>query len=144
MRILLDTNVLVSAFIFKRETISKMLDFLIDCHVIVLSSHILDELKSVVEAKFPSKLASLNLFLDRLPFELVYCPDSIDKNKFPPLRDNSDLPVLASAIMSDVDCLLTGDKDFASLKLERPLILTPAQFLEKYGDCGQEGRIKPA
>ena len=138
MRIMLDTNILVSAFIFKRKTISKMLDIVIDFHAIVISSYILDELKSVVEAKFPSKLSSLDFFLDRLPFELVYCPDTIDKNKFPPLRDNSDLPVLASAVLADVDCLLTGDKDFASLKLERPLIFTPAQFVARYGDCDQE------
>jgi predicted nucleic acid-binding protein len=48
------------------------------------------------------------------------------------LRDNDDLPVLASAILENVDILLTGDKDFAELSLKHPLILPPAQFVAKY------------
>ena len=28
--------------------------------------------------------------------------------------------------------LITGDKDFFGLEIERPEILTPAQFIEKY------------
>jgi len=70
--------------------------------------------------------------LSNLPFEFVYISDIIDKNKYPPLRDSSDLPILASAVKEDVDILLTGDKDFAALGLERPKILTPAQFVEHY------------
>jgi len=131
MRIMLDTNVLVSAFLFKGETISKMIDIFTDYHTIVLSSYVLNELKCVVKEKFPSKISAIDLFLSNLPFEFVYTPDNIDKNKYPPLRDSNDLPVLASAVKEDVDILLTGDKDFAALELERPKILTPAQFVEQ-------------
>ena len=132
MKIMLDTNVLVSAFIFKGETIWKMIDILTDYHTIMLSSHVLNELKGVVKEKFPSKIAGLDIFLSNLPFEFVYAPDIIDKNKYPSVRDIDDLPVLASAIMEDVDILLTGDKDFADLSMERPKILTPAQFVEQF------------
>ena len=133
MRIMLDTNVLVSAFLFKGETISKMIDILAADHNIVLSSYVLNELKGVIREKFSSKAAGLDLFLNCLPFKLVYTPDIIDENQFPPVRDSGDLPVLVSAIMEDVDILLTGDKDFASLDLERPKILTPAQFVVRFG-----------
>ena len=132
MRIMLDTNVLVSAFIFKGETISKLIDIFTDYHTIVLSSHVLNELTGVVKEKFPPKIAALDSFLSNLPFEFVYTPNIIDKNKYPPMRDIDDLPVLASAIMEDVDILLTGDKDFADLVMERPKILTPAQFVEQF------------
>jgi len=37
-----------------------------------------------------------------------------------------------TAIKEDVDVLITGDKDFSKIDVERPEILTPAQFLEKY------------
>ena len=94
----------------------------------------MNELKDVIKEKFSSKLAGLEHFLSQLPFELVYTPDIIDKNKFPQLRDIRDLPVLASAIMEDVDILLTGDKDFASLELVSPKILTPVQFIVQFGD----------
>ncbi len=48
------------------------------------------------------------------------------------IRDESDYPILYTAILEDVDILITGDKDFLDIEIERPEILTPAQFLEKY------------
>jgi predicted nucleic acid-binding protein len=33
-----------------------------------------------------------------------------------------------------VDVLITGDADFAAVEIERPEILTPAGFLEKYAE----------
>jgi putative PIN family toxin of toxin-antitoxin system len=130
---MLDTNVLVSAFIFKGQIIAKLIDLLIDNHSITLPSYVLNELKEVIKEKFPARCADLDLFLTSLPFEYVYTPDILDNAKYPSLRDDDDLPVLASAIMADVDILLTGDKDFAGLKLEHPKILTPAQFIEQCG-----------
>ena len=44
----------------------------------------------------------------------------------------SDYTVLYTAIHEDVDILISGDKDFAEIYLERPEILTHAQFMEKY------------
>jgi len=29
--------------------------------------------------------------------------------------------------------LITGDKDFAEVEVEKPEIVTPAEFMEKYG-----------
>ncbi|MDR2726815.1 MAG: putative toxin-antitoxin system toxin component, PIN family [Deltaproteobacteria bacterium] len=129
---MLDTNVLVSAFIFKGQTISKMVDILTDNHSLVLSSYVLDELKEVIKDKFPTKYVELDIFLTNLPFEYIYTPDILDNTKYPVLRDSDDLPVLVSSIMADVDILLTGDKDFSGLALDRPKILTPAQFVEQY------------
>jgi predicted nucleic acid-binding protein len=33
---------------------------------------------------------------------------------------------------ADVDILITGDKDFMDVVTEKPELLTPAQFLQKY------------
>ena len=48
------------------------------------------------------------------------------------IRDTKDYPVLYTAIVEDVDILVTGDKDFADVEIEKPKILTPADFMEKY------------
>ncbi|MED9903336.1 MAG: hypothetical protein UFG06_04040 [Lachnospiraceae bacterium] len=48
------------------------------------------------------------------------------------MRDTKDSPILATAIMEDVDVLLTGDKDFLVLDVETQEILTMAEFLQKY------------
>jgi len=34
--------------------------------------------------------------------------------------------------LEDVDILITGDKDFAAVDIDRPEILTPTEFLSKY------------
>lgn len=68
----------------------------------------------------------------KLPFELIYTPKTIEKHGMFVIRDVDDEKVLYSAIMADVDILLTGDKDFSDIDIERPEILTPGEFLEKY------------
>lgn len=67
-----------------------------------------------------------------MPFELVYTPKELDLNEFPEMRDAKDSPILATAIMEEIDVFLTGDKDFLVLDVEQPEILTMADFLEKY------------
>ena len=39
-----------------------------------------------------------------------------------------DYPVLYTAILEDVDVLITGDKDFEDVDVERPEIMTPGEF----------------
>ncbi|MDR1945893.1 MAG: hypothetical protein LBQ51_01830 [Desulfovibrio sp.] len=68
---MLDTNVLVSAFIFHGKNIQKLIDILTEYHTIVLSSYILHELREVIKEKFLSKYADLDKFLTNLPFELI-------------------------------------------------------------------------
>lgn len=49
------------------------------------------------------------------------------------IRDAKDQPILNAAIVSDVDIILTGDKDFLSLDMEHPKCMTVAQFFESEG-----------
>jgi predicted nucleic acid-binding protein len=56
----------------------------------------------------------------------------IDKSKYPEIRDIKDLPILVSAIIEDVDVLISGDADFAPIEMEHPEIVTPSCFVEKY------------
>ncbi|MCD7834709.1 MAG: hypothetical protein LUH00_12100 [Lachnospiraceae bacterium] len=46
--------------------------------------------------------------------------------------DVKDYPVLYTAIMENVDILITGDKDFLGIDIEKPEIMTPKNFTEKY------------
>ncbi|MGE4509008.1 MAG: putative toxin-antitoxin system toxin component, PIN family [Eubacteriaceae bacterium] len=131
MRIMLDTNVLISSIIFKSKIMNEMIAAILKKHRLVLSSFVIEELKSVVQRKFEGKSADLDLFLTVLPFEYVYTPDEMDEDLFE-IRDEMDYPVLYSAIVEDVDILITGDKDFSDVDVEKPEILTPQEFLEKY------------
>jgi predicted nucleic acid-binding protein len=48
------------------------------------------------------------------------------------IRDDNDYIILHTAIIEDIDILITGDKDFAAVDIERPEILSPSEYLAKY------------
>lgn len=131
MRIMLDTNVLISSIIFKSKIMNDLIATILKDHRLVLPSYVIEELKAVVQRKFEGRSADLDHFLTVLPFEYVYTPDEMDEGLFE-IRDEMDYPVLYSAIVEDVDILITGDKDFADIDIEKPEILTPNEFVSKY------------
>ena len=131
MRIMLDTNVLLSAILFPGERMNRMMQCIFENHRLVLSSFVVEELSSVVERKFPTKAKAIDALLAGMSFELVYTPKVMETGLFE-IRDEKDYPVLYTAIVEDVDILITGDKDFAEVSIERPEIMTPTEFLEQY------------
>ena len=55
MRVMLDTNVLLSALLFPGERMDRLMRCVFEEHRLVLSSFVVEELHSVVERKFPAK-----------------------------------------------------------------------------------------
>ncbi|MGN0159573.1 MAG: hypothetical protein ACI39W_10675 [Brotaphodocola sp.] len=41
--------------------------------------------------------------------------------------------MIHTAIVEVVDILITGDKDFGELDIKKPEIMTPNEFLERFG-----------
>jgi putative PIN family toxin of toxin-antitoxin system len=131
MRIMLDTNVLISLLLFPNQRMNAMMEHIFKEHELVLSSFVVDELKDVVRRKFPAKVKVVDKLLLKMSYELVYTPEEIDETLFN-INDPNDYAVLYTAIIEDVDVLITGDKDFAKIEIEKPEILTPAEFRSKY------------
>ncbi len=132
MRVMLDTNVLLSAGLFEKLKLSTLTLRISNEFKIVLSSQIIEELRMVTAKKFPEKKKSLENFLRRLNFEMAFTPNEIDPDIYPKVRDKKDYPILASAIIAEVDFFITGDKDFAVLDLDNPEIMTISEFANKY------------
>ena len=132
MKVTLDTNLLISAGIFAGKRTTALTLQIADEHTLVLPNRILDELREVMDIKFPDKKPVLERFLKQLSYEIVYTPTEIDEDLYPKIRDKKDYPILASAIMANVDVFITGDKDFGGLDLERPEIMTISGFAAKY------------
>jgi putative PIN family toxin of toxin-antitoxin system len=132
MRIMVDTNILISAILFRSENFSRLIEKVTEEYTLVLSTYVVDELKAVVERKFPTKVEAIEKFLTALSYELEYSPKNYDGVPLFEIRDEKDYVVLHTAIIADVDILITGDKDFENVEIERPEILTPKGFLEKY------------
>jgi predicted nucleic acid-binding protein len=98
---------------------------------LVFPSYIVDELRNVVVRKFPKKVSDLDEFLTTISFTLAYSPKLIPQGLFE-IRDISDAPILYTAIIEGVDVLITGDKDFDDVEVEKPVIMTVAEFENEY------------
>jgi hypothetical protein len=130
LRVFVDTNIIISAILFPNAKVAKVFSHLIEKHTVIIASYIKEECKEVFEKKFPLKKEQLNIFFNGIRFEEFKTPKKIDEKKYPKIRDIKDLPVLVSAILSDSDILITGDKDFEDVKIEKPLIFTPSTYFE--------------
>ena len=117
--------------LFPNGTTAKALQKCLFLHELVIPSYVIEELKSVVRRKFPSKIDAIDIFLEKLSFELVYTPEQIKEGLFR-IRDPKDYPVLYTAIIENVDLLMSGDEDFKDTDITHPEIVTPAEFLARF------------
>ncbi len=127
MRVVLDTNVLVAAFI-ARGVCSEVFERVIGDHELILSAHILNEFERVMRDKlgFDSTRVARAVALLRRVGRIVE-PEPLSK---PICRDQNDDAVLALAFSSAAACLVTGDDDLLVLKaIEGIPIISPRAFL---------------
>ena len=128
MKILADTNILISSLLYPDSKPCLALLCAADCYELVLTDYNIDELHRVSETKFPTKLPDVDALLAKLSFELVAAPMSAQKL----IADPKDAPILNAALIAEVDIIISGDKHFLQLNMERPEVLTAAEFLERY------------
>ena len=128
MKVVIDTNVLVAAFLTSgtsRETVDEILS----ARVGVLSEYILNEFKRVLLSRkfeFPEKVVSL--FIHHLK-QFVKFEDENECSgiSFP---DNDDRKILALCRSVQADFLVTGDKELLALKkFGSTRIVGPTEFL---------------
>lgn len=132
MRVLIDTNVLISAALSKNGTpfqaYVKAASY--PNHGLICEQNV-DEMKRIFNKKFPNRLAALDKFLSIALMTLELVPIPTDENiSEAKIRDVKDRPILRAAIEAKADILLTGDKDFLESGLENPMIMTSAEFVE--------------
>ena len=60
MRIMLDTNVLISSIIFKSKIMNDLIAAILKDHRLVLPSYVIEELKAVVQRKFGGRSAGVS------------------------------------------------------------------------------------
>lgn len=125
MRILIDTNILISAILFPNSRVAKTLLYVTQYHNVVLCDKNVSELRDVLSRKKPEKLLDAEILLVEMSYELI--PATYHINQV--IRDAKDQPILNAAIIADVDIILTGDKDFLCLDIEKPKCMTINDFL---------------
>lgn len=126
MRVMIDTNVLVSAMYNPNSKPALAVQNVCENHELLLCDHIVAECYEVVGRKFPQHTSAMNTLFASLGYSLVVAP----RRENAQITDPKDVPILNSAILENVDIIISGDNHFLSLDLERPKVLTPAQYLE--------------
>lgn len=126
MKIMLDTNVLISSFVFGGQT-GVLLERLWEMdEQLYVSEYVDQEFKAKLEAKWPSKAEKVYSLYHKL--NIVFCESTTEV--LGELRDKKDVPVLSDAIHHKMDMILTGDKDFLESGIEYPLIFSPGMMTE--------------
>ncbi len=127
MKILLDTNVLIAAFITP-GICHELLEHCLRRHQIVLSEFLLTEFQTHLVHKFHFSSreirAAVGLLRQRvIVVEPVTLPDRV-------YRDEDDDQVLGTALAGQADCIVTGDKDLLDIKKFNSIaIIKPSDFL---------------
>ena len=131
MRIMLDTNILISAALFPNGRAAQaFFKALQPPYQPLVCDYVVDELHRKFREKFPNRLTELEAFLfNALSFiKLVPTPDEA-VNAEQRIRDPTDRPILRAALDAHADLFLTGDKDFLESSVTDPRIISVPDFL---------------
>jgi len=130
VKVLLDTNVLISALGFggkPRQILTLVLEKKVKA---VTSSILLAEFHEVINKKFPKLAPQLLLIETKIKkiFLIVHPKVSLDV-----VRDKDDNRVLEAAIQGKCHYIITGDIDLLTLKMYQGIkIVTPEVFLKDF------------
>ena len=128
VKVLLDTNILISAFGFggkPRQILQLILEKKIKS---VTSAILLAEFHEVINKKFPLLSFHLKRIEDKIKkVSIIVNP----KQSLHVVRDIDDNRVIEAAIEGNCQYIITGDKDLLVLKSYRQIkIITPDDFLK--------------
>ena len=132
MRVMIDTNILISAALFpKGKASAALVKALSPPYEAVISDYVVDEFKRKFEEKFPeSKFAMEDFLVGFLTqVELVITPKRLKKAESS-IRDPKDRPILRAALEAHANLFLTGDKDFLESAVADPRIISVKDFIE--------------
>jgi putative PIN family toxin of toxin-antitoxin system len=130
MKIVLDTNVILSALITQGLS-SRVFDICIDKHHLYISNWIINEVASKLIAKFKIPNKEIDRVIDFLNNAFMV----IDPfGEVPNLcKDKDDNNVLHLAKFIKAHLIITGDKELLKIKkIEGCKIINPRTFIEKY------------
>lgn len=111
MKVMVDTNVILSAIIKPDSIPSEVLFHVSEKEELFLCQSILNECFEVSKRRFPSKQGVLSTLFENLRFTLA--TESLHQGV--DIRDIKDQPILNSAIANGMDILISGDHHFLEL-----------------------------
>lgn len=130
MKIMVDTNVIISALLKPGSVPDIVLNYVCENHELVLCDQIIRESYIVAQRRFHDRAEVLQDLFSKLRYELV---SEAKTNKIQ-ITDTKDQPILNAAITHNIDVLVTGDRHFLELDPVVLQTMTPSEFKGKYID----------
>ena len=130
MKVVFDTNIFISAFVFPRGQAEKaMLKIIEGKDSLLISRDIINEVLSVLAAKFGGDRESLS----RLAVNLSEIGRMTEiKNRITFLSDDPDNRVLECAVSGGADAIITGDKAMLTVgKYGKVKIMSLKEYLSE-------------
>ena len=133
MKVLIDTNILISAALSNNglpyQAFVKAVSY--PNHGVICEQNI-DEMRRIFNRKFPAKIQALESFLSLALLTLEIVPTPTEEQEIESkIRDINDRPILRAAISAGADILLTGDKDFIESGILNPKVMTATEFVNE-------------
>lgn len=131
MRVMIDTDIFISAALFPNGRASQaLMKALLPPFQPVTCDYVMDELHRKFQEKFPERITELEAFLYSAMdvIDVVKTPREVMEEELL-IRDVKDRLILRAALSSNADFFLTGDKDYLESSVEDPRIISVAEFL---------------
>jgi len=131
LKVVLDTNVLVSAFLKPRSNPGRILHLVLQGNIqIIINEHIMAEYFEVLtRPKFDLKRDNIQIVLELFRSKGIYAPALPESFQLP---DKGDEPFLEAALSVKADALITGNKKhFPKKFLKGQKVASPEEFLRQ-------------
>lgn len=129
-RAVLDTNVLVSALLFRRSLPGQAVDMAVEHATILLSDETRAEVEEVIWRPKFDRYVSGTIRSDFLEYLLASSERVAAAQRITACRDPRDDKFLEAAVNGGASCIVTGDEDLLVLHPFRGMdILMPRDFL---------------
>ncbi|MFP4349963.1 MAG: putative toxin-antitoxin system toxin component, PIN family [Desulfococcaceae bacterium] len=132
MRVVLDTNVLVSAFLKPLSKPAKILRLILQGNLeIIINEPIIYEYQEVLtRPKLQLDPFRVQTTLSVIRLTGIRAPALAKTFKLP---DENDIPFLEAAVAADADVLITGNsRHFPEALCAGQVVMTPSNFLENF------------
>lgn len=135
LRVFLDSNVIFSGLYHSGGTLGLILKHCVEGKfTAVICPLVLEEVIRTIKGKLPASVQDLRRLTVSIPWEMVKDPSPQRVAEWSGVIHIEDAVILAAAVDSKLDVLVTGDKDFFSntdIAGKSGLrIATPARFLK--------------
>ncbi|MBF0478076.1 MAG: putative toxin-antitoxin system toxin component, PIN family [Candidatus Omnitrophica bacterium] len=126
MKILFDTNVIISSILTKGSSFDVVIDA-VKKHDIFYTEYIIKEVKETLSKKFDLSLPVIHSVVEL--FKKYGTKGEKASEIIDICRDPNDNQILADALLNKIDMIISGDKDLTMLKkYQNILIIPPAEY----------------